>query len=173
MSADPAAGAPADAEAGARMLARAALDEALIAVRAYDTKAQIVGVGYIFALGVVERIADALEPGFAISVGFVVAAWATLVLPAVMFGYVLYPTRKTVQGPSGRGLLYLRAGAFAEPAAYVAAAREADPLREIAAELFSVSQLREIKRRRFLRALFAAGAALMLLLAAHILQALL
>lgn len=41
-------------------LVKEALAEAQQTVRAYDTKAQIVGVGYIFALGIVFRLGELL-----------------------------------------------------------------------------------------------------------------
>ena len=41
----------------ARILLQASLTEAQATVRGYDTKAQIVGVGYILALSVVARVA--------------------------------------------------------------------------------------------------------------------
>ncbi len=39
---------------------RDALSEAQTTVRSYDTKAQIVGVGYVFALGIVGALSDRL-----------------------------------------------------------------------------------------------------------------
>lgn len=41
-------------------LLRDGFNEAQATVRAYDTKAQIVGVGYIFALGIVGQVFDEL-----------------------------------------------------------------------------------------------------------------
>lgn len=156
-------------EAGA--LARRALDEAQTTVRAYDTKAQIVGVGYIFALGVVARIGEQLDTQVEVSVFHVIVAWATLILPAVLFGLVLYPSRFVMGRSDHRSVLYTRPGDFETPEQYAEAARRADPLIQMGQELIKVTELRETKRQRFLRALFAAGVSLVVLLSSHILLA--
>ena len=79
----------------AHALLRDGLAEAQATVRSYDTKAQIVGVGYIFALGVVGQISALLDRETEASVIVVVISWAIVVMPILFFGYVLYPTRKT------------------------------------------------------------------------------
>lgn len=157
-------------ESAAQELAQKALDEAQATVRAYDTKAQIVGIGYIFALGVVARIEARFADIDAIGLPYVVVSWIVLVLPAVLFGFVLYPSRRLLRCQGIRGVLYVRPSEFAGPDAYAAALREANPIQEIASELLKVSELREIKRRRFLRALFVAGGALAALLGFHLLR---
>ena len=155
----------------AQTLAEEALKEAQATVRSYDTKAQIVGIGYIFALGVVGRIEERFQATIETGVPFVILSWATLVLPAVLFGLVLYPSRKLIAKGTATGVLYVRDGDFASTDDYIAAARKADPMQETAAELLKVSQLRERKRVRFLRALFAAGASLVTLLSLHFFRA--
>ncbi len=72
----------------------ASLKEVQDTVRAYDTKAQIVGVGYIFAIGIIinlgARIANMPEMG----VVTITLAWLVFISPIVLFGAVLYPSRK-------------------------------------------------------------------------------
>lgn len=68
---------------------RDALADAQATVRSYVTKAQIVGVGYFFALGVVGRLSDQLSTGREIGVLEVLLGWAGVILPILLFGYVL------------------------------------------------------------------------------------
>ncbi len=77
-------------------LLRDSLAEAQTTVRAYDTKAQIVGVGYIFALGVVGSFEALLpkEPEFDL---LALSVACTAILPIFLFGFVLYPSRKSVE----------------------------------------------------------------------------
>ncbi len=67
----------------------ASLKEAQDTVRAYDTKAQIVGVGYIFAIGIIislgARIANMPEMT-AVTITF---AWLVFIFPIALFGAVL------------------------------------------------------------------------------------
>ncbi len=67
----------------------ASLQEVQDTVRAYDTKAQIVGVGYIFAIGIIfnlgTRIADMPEMT-AVTITF---AWLVFISPIALFGAVL------------------------------------------------------------------------------------
>lgn len=147
---------------------REALAEAQQTVRAYDTKAQIVGVGYIFALGIVFRLGGHLPKLQRSDELLVIAGWSVVIFPILLFGFVLYPTRKSVslaasEGNVARGLLYFTPGTHVSVDAYIEALGAADGLRERVKELFFVSELRELKRKRFLRALFSAGVAFVFL----------
>lgn len=141
-----------------------ALEEAQQTVRAYDTKAQIVGVGYIFALGIVFRLGELLPKVERSDLLLVIAGWTIVIFPILLFGFVLYPTRKsaaelaTLDGRS-RGLLYFSPGRHASIQDYLDELAQADCITERTRELFIVTELRELKRKRFLRALFAAGLA--------------
>ncbi len=150
-----------------------ALAEAQQTVRAYDTKAQIVGIGYIFALGIVFRLGEVLPKVERSDVLLVIVGWTIVIFPALLFGFVLYPTRKSIAGTapnegSARGLLYFTPGTHASVDVYVEALSAADGLRERAKELFIVTELRELKRKRFLRALFAAGVAFVVMFGVQI-----
>ncbi len=72
----------------------ASLQEVQVTVRAYDTKAQIVGVGYIFAIDIIinlgARVANMPEMG----VVKITLAWLVFIFPIALFGAVLYPSRK-------------------------------------------------------------------------------
>ncbi|NKB54203.1 MAG: hypothetical protein GKR97_18665 [Rhizobiaceae bacterium] len=154
-------------------LLKEALLEAQQTVRAYDTKAQIVGVGYIFALGVVFKLGELLPKMRAEDITFVILAWAIIILPILLFGVVLYPTRKSLQRPDGEGyasnnILYFSPDQFLTPSDYLEALQKADPIAERTHELLQVSHLRSLKRKRFLRALFSSGIAFVALFAAQL-----
>lgn len=144
-------------------LVRDSLAEARAAVRSYDTKAQILGIGYIFALGVVGRIGEQIAPSSAVSLLTIVVAWVLVVLPMLLFGYVLYPSRrKAMRNRAGAPrdvttLLYVNDEAPMNFDVAKVALHESDPVKELIHEFLVVSKHRDLKKRRFLRAMFAAG----------------
>lgn len=71
-----------------------ALDEAQSSVRAFDTKAQIVGIGYIFAIGIISTIASWNPDKTPFTLNSVFIAWLFVMVPIIIFGSVLYPSRK-------------------------------------------------------------------------------
>ncbi len=150
-------------------LLRQSLTEAQATVRSYDTKAQIVGVGYMFALNVVFAFDRALPDTGPINHLDLVLAWLVVMSPILLFGYVLYPSRHsaprlTTEPPKAlQRVLYIDPDDHPDVEHMIAAARDADPEQETAYELLKVSKLREIKRERFLRALFASGICFFLL----------
>ncbi|MEM7222215.1 MAG: hypothetical protein AAF495_04510 [Pseudomonadota bacterium] len=154
---------------------RASLAEAQATVRSYDTKAQIVGIGYIFALGVLGRFQEWMpeNPDMDPLIATLVA-WAVVILPILLFGYVLYPSRKmaprldTKPGAELQQVMYVDPNKLGSVADLKAAAERSDPLTEVAFELLKVSKLREMKRRRFLRALFAAAFCFIVIFFAHL-----
>ncbi|MBO6636661.1 MAG: hypothetical protein JJ920_01155 [Roseitalea sp.] len=155
-------------------LLRTGLAEAQATVRAYDTKAQIVGVGYIFALGIVSQINGLLpEPG-EFGLPALLVAWLVIIFPIPLFGHVLYPTRKTAPGVgasehNGFGhVLYLDASKRLLADAVRKSALDTDPLKAFSFELVAVSSLRELKRKRFLRGLYASALSFGFLFAAQV-----
>lgn len=158
-------------------LLRDSLAEAQATVRSYDTKAQIVGVGYIFALGVVFRFNEVLPKVTDIDVVAMVAAWAIIIVPILLFGFVLHPTRRTAPRLLNEPTSKLRYILYVDPVRYtdleqlVTSANTADPAHEIGYELLRVSKLRELKRHRFLRALFAAGICFLVLFGSQVSRA--
>ena len=69
-------------------LLRDSLTEAQETVRAYDIKAQIVGVGYIFALGVVGNF-EALLPEASELNLLTLSVACGVIIPILLFGFVL------------------------------------------------------------------------------------
>ena len=154
----------------------ASLKEVQDTVRAYDTKAQIVGIGYIFAIGIIidlgSRIANMPEMGV-VTITF---AWLFFIFPIALFGTVLYPSRKVA--PSlGEKRTHVDRTFYVEPEhmhdvdTYLAAVNAGDPKKEIAYEILKTAGLREIKRRRFLRALWAAAMSFVVLFLGQVLWA--
>jgi hypothetical protein len=137
-----------------------ALEEAQATVRAYDTKAQIVGIGYTFALNIVAAVIGGLPGSGDTNVAFTGVFWLVVMAPLFLFGYVLYPSRRSapsVKDTSELGLqrvLYVetkRHGTFDD---LLTAAQNSDWRGELVYEVLKVSKLREIKRGRFIRALY-------------------
>ena len=71
----------------------AALQDSQSAVRSYDTKAQIVGVGYILALNLVLHFGDLLPTRAPLGPLFFAVVWGIVIMPILQFGQVLYPSR--------------------------------------------------------------------------------
>ena len=152
------------------------LVEAQATVRAYDTKAQIVGVGYIFALGVVGNF-ESLLPELSELNLLTLSVACVAILPILLFGFVLYPSRKSAEKFANQSeatpehVLYVDPTKLGSVKALEEAAARCDPIKEVSFELLTVSQLRELKRRRFLRALFSAGVVFLFLFAHHFIRA--
>lgn len=157
-------------------MVRDSLAEAQMTVRAYDTKAQIVGVGYIFALGIVAQINELLPARPDYPLVLVLLGWGVVMVPIILFGYVLYPTRKTApkvgqdSETKQEQVLYVESARYASVEDLRAAVLRSEPLDEYCFELLKVSKLRELKRKRFLRGLFAAAIAFVLLFLSHLLR---
>jgi hypothetical protein len=80
----------------------AALQEAQSVVRSYDSKAQIVGVGYILALNLVLHFGDLLPTRAPLGPLFFAVVWGVILMPILQFGQVLYPSRTRVEKSSSR-----------------------------------------------------------------------
>ncbi len=151
------------------------LVEAQATVRAYDTKAQIVGVGYIFALGVVGRFEGLLPEASELNLLTISVACAAI-LPILLFGFVLYPSRKSADKFANQSeatpehVLYVDPTELGSVKELKEAVGRCDPIIEISFELLKVSQIRELKRLRFLRALFLAAAAFLFIFATHFIR---
>jgi hypothetical protein len=140
----------------------AALQEAQSVVRSYDTKAQIVGVGYILALNLILHFGDLLPTHAPIGPLFFAAVWAIVIMPIVQFGQVLYPSRtraeKELNGKTSGGcqpprVYYVDPDSFADVRDLVRQALTSDWTSVLAAELLKTSRVRIIKQARFRRAL--------------------
>ncbi len=147
----------------------ASLKEAQDNIRTYDTKAQIVGIGFIFTIGTITKLThlELLENQSGVLI--LVLSWALIMVPLITFVSVLYPTRK--MAPSilrGRrevqALFYLHPNEVKSLNEYVSQLEKIDIMRELTYELMKVSILRELKRKRFLRAIFVSSLSLLFLL---------
>ncbi len=137
-----------------------ALAEAQATVRGYDTKAQIVGIGYTFTLNIVANAGQSFPRAAEGGLLALLLFWGVVMAPLFLFGAVLYPSRRLAPrvaagGPEPRRLLYVETARFADVEALKAACQGADWESEMAFEVLKVSRLREIKRGRFIRALAA------------------
>ena len=137
-----------------------ALSEAQATVRSYDTKAQIVGIGYTFALNIVANVGQGFPRSADGSMLALVIFWGIVMAPLFLFGAVLYPSRKLAPkvhpgDAAPRRLLYVETPRFEDVAALRDATMGADWQDEMCYEVLKVSRLREKKRGRFIRALAA------------------
>ena len=140
----------------------AALQEAQSVGRAYDNKAQIVGVGYILALNLVLRFGDLLPTHAPIGPLFYAVVWGIVIMPILQFGQVLYPSRtraekeltgKTSGGSNVPPIYYVDPDSFANVRDLVHQALKSDWTSVLAAELLKTSRVRIIKQARFRRGL--------------------
>ena len=151
----------------------AALKEAQDMVRAYDTKAQIVGVGYIFTINVIGGFGSKLDSISIDQVNYqsliIVLLWALSVIPIIFYGLVLLPTRRVAPellSPPERSHKHVIYISDENPKGiedYFTDVAGADWMREAAYEHLRVSKLRDLKRVRFVRALCISGISLALI----------
>ncbi len=144
----------------------AALKEAQDNIRTYDTKAQIVGIGFIFTIGMVIKF----NTWSGISADWhhiaTIATWVLIIVPAVFFGSVLYPTRRVApevlkNQDVVKGLYYMNKEENVTD--YVKHLDNMNIEQELAYEFLKVSYLRDMKRRRFLQAMSVASLSLVTL----------
>ena len=135
-----------------------ALKEAQDSVRSYDTKAQIVGVGFIFTLGVITKFGANLPSPSVLNVIAVILFWLLAIGPIMLFGFVLYPSRTTVQSLHShkkvvRHTYYVSSESPRNLDEYLKDIGSGNWSAELAYEIIKVSGLRDLKRVRFIRAL--------------------
>lgn len=144
----------------------AALKEAQDNIRTYDTKAQIVGIGFIFTIGMVIKF----NTWTGISTEWyhvaTITTWVLIIVPAVFFGSVLYPTRRMApqvfkNQDEVKGLFYMNKEENVTD--YVNHLDDMNIEQELAYEFLKVSYLRDLKRRRFLQAMSVASLSLVTL----------
>ncbi|MEY9626274.1 hypothetical protein ABIA27_001309 [Sinorhizobium fredii] len=142
----------------------AALQEAQVAVRSYDTKSQIVGAGYILALNLVLHFGDLLPTRAPLGPLFFAVVWGVVILPILQFGHVLYPSRTRAEkdllaktsGASDQRVYYVEPDTFADLKDFVREALRSDWTSVLGAELLKTSRVRIIKQVRFRRGLMMA-----------------
>jgi hypothetical protein len=145
-----------------------ALKEAQDNIRTYDTKAQIVGIGFIFTIGLLFKLVEFIEVSNGYNFVLMLVTWTLVIIPAVLFGSVLYPTRKvapkvTKNKQVVKGLFYMNLFEVESVNDYVHKLNSMDVAQELSYELLKVSYLRDLKRKRFLQALSAASLGFLIL----------
>lgn len=144
-------------------------------IRSYDTKAQIMGIIFILSINFVLTLIREL-----IGIGPIppAATWSLAVLvllPLGLFGYVLFPANNPAGGldlggqPVRHSYFVDRRGPSLTE--YLIDVEATDWATELGFEIMKMARLRERKRRRLLRALVAAGASYVLILAMMLLVA--
>ncbi len=136
-----------------------ALDEAESSVRAFDTKAQIVGIGYIFAIGIISTISSWNPEKTPFIFSTILITWSCVMVPIIIFGSVLYPSRKMAprlgeKSSHVKRLYHVSIEYIKKVDTYISDIGNCDITAELSYELMKVSALRELKRIRFIRALF-------------------
>ncbi|QND34618.1 hypothetical protein HB772_21670 (plasmid) [Sinorhizobium meliloti] len=142
----------------------AALQEAQVTVRSYDTKSQIVGAGYILALNLVLHFGDLLPTRAPLGPLFYAVVWGVVILPILQFGQVLYPSRTRAEkelcaktsGGCEQRVYYVDPDTFADLKDFVQQALRSDWTSVLGAELLKTSRVRIIKQLRFRRGLMMA-----------------
>ncbi len=155
----------------------AALKEVQDTVRAYDTKAQIVGVGFIFTIGVITNIGARLPHQAEFTTVMLILVWILAMGPIILFGFVLYPSRSMApiigdEAEDVRHNYYVATAVQKDLGTYLRNNEACNWNREIAYEIMKVSNLRDKKRNRFLRALYASGFSYIVIIGLQILNTL-
>ncbi len=160
--------------ADAEQVLKLSLSEAQVVARSYDTKSQIVGVGYLFALGVVGRFDANMPTTGDQNIITVLAFWFIVILPVLLFGYVLHPTRATApdleKGYDERPerVLYVEPGTYKTVAELSNVAKQTNLVNELCYETLKISDLRDKKRQRFIRGLRAAAISFAVIFASQV-----
>lgn len=148
-----------------------ALKEAQDNIRTYDTKAQIVGIGFIFTVGLIIK---SINIDF-YQIGTLITSitWILMLFPIVLFASVLYPTRKLAPSvirnrKNVNALYYLNPKEVDSVDSFVKQIDDINIENELAYELLKVSVLRDLKRKRFLRAMLFASLSFTTLLALQV-----
>ena len=155
----------------------AALKEVQDTVRAYDTKAQIVGVGFIFTIGVITNIGARLPNQHDFNTLLLILVWILAIGPIILFGVVLYPSRSIApilgdEAEDVRHNYYVATAIQKDLSIYLRNIEACNWNREIAYEIMKVSNLRDKKRNRFIRALYASAFSFIVIIGLQILHTL-
>lgn len=131
-------------------------------VRGYDLKAQIVGIGYIFTIGVISKIVtlSAEQPPFVPMT--IILSWLIGIVPIVLFGSILYPSRKTAPSIGEnrndfKKLFFANSTCHGDLEVFISEMKTVNIQKELVYELLKLTALRDLKRTRFLRALWASA----------------
>ena len=146
----------------------AAIKSAEDNVRGYDLKAQIFGIGYIFTIGVISNISK-LDPNeVTFDTVTVILSWVIGITQIILFGAVLYPSRKTAPPLSHdhldiKRLFFVNETHLNDIDIYLNRLESADFVKELAYEHLKLATLRDLKCKRFLGALWVSSLAFVLI----------
>jgi hypothetical protein len=148
-----------------------ALKEAQDNIRTYDTKAQIVGIGFIFTIGMIIKSINV--DFYQLGTLTTIIIWILMLGPIVLFASVLYPTRKLAPSilrnrKNVKALYYLNPKEIDSVDSFIKQVDEIEIEEELAYELLKVSVLRDLKRKRFLKAMMFASLSFAILLIVQI-----
>ncbi len=144
-------------------------------IRSYDTKAQIMGIIFILSINFVLTLIRELVGIGPIPPAATLSLAVLVLLPLGLFGYVLFPANNPVGDLELEGQpvrhSYFVDGRGPSLTDYLIDVEATDWATELGFEIMKMARLRERKRRRLLRALVAAGASYVLILAMMLLVA--
>ena len=140
----------------------ASLGEVQQTIRSYDTKAQIMGVGFIFSVSMISRFLSNLDVDHDYGIGYLIVGFLLLIGPVALYGAVIFPSRrsapKLIDTPLPiQGLFYVKSEDVSDLETFTANLKDADWTSELAYEIVRLSALRDLKRRRFLIAMYVSG----------------
>lgn len=140
----------------------ASLGEVQQTIRSYDTKAQIMGVGFIFSVSMISRFLANLQVDHDYGIGYLVVGFLLLIGPVALYGAVIFPSRrsapKLIDTPVPiQGLFYVKSEGVSDLDTFNQKLKDADWTSELTYEIVRLSALRDMKRKRFLIAMFASG----------------
>ena len=119
-------------------------------------------MGFIFTIGIITKLGASLPGPSELNTIGVILFWLLGIMPILLFGFVLYPSRNSVQSLQSyneiiRHKFYISSERPRDVDAYLNDVSFGDWSAEIAYELIKVSSLRDLKRIRFIRALRASA----------------
>jgi hypothetical protein len=134
-----------------------ALRSAQETVRAFDTKAQIGGAGFIISVTALATLLRDLLPGAGGGTAALAILAIAFVVAIALFGHVLWPRAVDAKAVGhAEGAYYVTGRATADAEQLIALQDGCDWKRELAFELIAVSAIRDDKQRRFRRAILGA-----------------
>lgn len=153
----------------------ASLSEVQQTIRSYDTKAQIMGVGFIFSVTMISRLLANLQIDREFGMGYLVVGFLLLIGPVALYGAVIFPSRRSAPQLADtavpvQGLFYIKSDVAIDVNTFRDHLDAADWTSELAYEIMRLSALRDLKRRRFLFAMYASGVSFSLIFMGNFLK---
>jgi len=120
------------------------------------------GVGFIFSVSMISRFLANLQVDQDYGICYLVVGFLLLIGPVALYGAVIFPSRrsapKLIDTPVPvQGLFYVKSEGVSNLAAFNQQLKDVDWTLELTYEIVRLSALRDMKRKRFLIAMFASG----------------